>query len=198
MNLFVLDQNPRKAAEQNCDKHVCKIILEAADCLCLAHWNTNGLPKNAPKLLTEPHERINKKGQKRITYKYRPRTQENNHVAIWVRTTLGNYRWTAKHALALCEEYTKRYKRTHATQEILEWLSNNEPVLPTGRTPFRQAVAEDCKGDDVVLAYRLYYLHYKSYFAKWKCGAPSWFDEALQFLEQGRPIQKIVAFLKTA
>ena len=28
MNLFYLDQNPKKCAEYHCDKHVCKMIVE--------------------------------------------------------------------------------------------------------------------------------------------------------------------------
>lgn len=34
MNLFILDTDPIEAARQNCDSHVCKIILEAAEMCC--------------------------------------------------------------------------------------------------------------------------------------------------------------------
>ena len=38
MNIFVLDKNPVKAAEYHCNKHVVKMILEAGQMLCAAHW----------------------------------------------------------------------------------------------------------------------------------------------------------------
>ena len=38
MNIFILDENPEVAASYHCDKHVCKMILEAGQMLCTAHW----------------------------------------------------------------------------------------------------------------------------------------------------------------
>ena len=38
MNIFVLDRDPEVAARYHCDKHVCKMILEAGQMLCTAHW----------------------------------------------------------------------------------------------------------------------------------------------------------------
>ena len=115
-----------------------------------------------------------------------------------MRTGIGNYRWTVKHALALCDEYTERYKKIHATQEVLEWLKGNEPELPDDMTPFRQAVAEDCKRDDIVLTYQLYYLYYKSYFAKWKTKTPSWFVEAKRLIDDGGQVEDVVSFLEAS
>ena len=34
MNIFILDKNPKKAAEYHCDKHVIKMILETSQLLC--------------------------------------------------------------------------------------------------------------------------------------------------------------------
>jgi hypothetical protein len=195
MNLFVLDLDPSRAAEQNCDKHVCKIILEAADCLCLAHWESGGLPSNAPEILSTPRTRVDKRGRTRTIYSYRAQSQVNNHVAIWVRTTLGNYRWTAEHGLALGREYSRRYGKVHATHDILRWLAENEPDLPSGSTPFRQAVADDpvnCKRADVVLAYKLYYCYYKHGFAKWRDGnAPQWYTDMRQLIDRGYSVSQV-------
>jgi hypothetical protein len=189
MNLFVLSLNPRHAAMQNCDKHVCKIILEAADMMCLAHWHF-GFPsiRRAPKILREPRLITNNKGVQRQVWYYRPQSQSNNHVSIWVRTSLENYRWTCQHALALCDEYERRYTHNlqkkglscHSTRPVIEWFAANEPPIPiTDLTPFRQAVAEDCYNPDVVKAYRDYYVRYKARFAKWRLGnQPSWFTAA--------------------
>ena len=38
MNIFVLDENPAKAAEYHCKKHVVKMILESTQMLSSAHW----------------------------------------------------------------------------------------------------------------------------------------------------------------
>ena len=38
MNIFILDEDPKRAAEYHCDKHVCKMILESGQMLCTAHW----------------------------------------------------------------------------------------------------------------------------------------------------------------
>ena len=38
MNIFILDQIPKKAAEYHCDKHVVKMILESAQMKSTAHW----------------------------------------------------------------------------------------------------------------------------------------------------------------
>lgn len=189
MNLFVLDIHPVKAARQNCDSHVCKIILEAADMLCLSHWETGGLPPYAPVDLLTPRRITDKFGRTRDIYKYRAETQKNNHVAIWVRSSLGNYRWTVRHALALCDEYERRYADnlrrkgliSHASRSVIEWFAANEPRIERKRrTTFRQAVAEDCYNTNVVRAYRDYYVRYKARFAKWRLGnIPRWFAVAL-------------------
>lgn len=188
MNLFVLSKNPRQAAAENCDKHVCKIILEAADMMCLAHWHY-GFPDiaAAPQILRESRVITNRRGVQRRIWHYRPQSQANNHVSIWVRTSLANYRWTGQHALALCDEYELRYADNlikkklscHNTRPIIEWLVDNEPPISmVTSTPFRQAVAEDCYNADVVQAYRDYYIRYKARFAKWRLGnQPAWFVE---------------------
>lgn len=155
MNLFILDRDPVVAARMNCDKHVCKIILEAYQMMSLAHLNYGG---DHPGL-------------------WNARTYNNNHVSLWVRENLSNYAWTSAHAVALCDEYTLRYRRVHKCREMIEWCVEHVPPLPTGAlSPFRQAVAEDCYDVDPVRAYHLYYVRYKRRFAKWRLGnVPGWF-----------------------
>ena len=38
MNVFVLDKNPKKAAEYHCNKHVVKMILETCQMMTTACW----------------------------------------------------------------------------------------------------------------------------------------------------------------
>ena len=43
MNIFVLDMNPKTAAQLQCDKHVVKMIVESAQMLSTAHRMLDGL-----------------------------------------------------------------------------------------------------------------------------------------------------------
>lgn len=159
MNLFILDKDPIIAARMNCDKHVCKIILEAIQMMCLAHIETGN---------TSAHL-------------WNATTHRNNHVSKWVRETTANYRWTALHGLALCDEYTKRYHKVHQSLGLMAWCANNTPnILVGGMTPFRQAVPEDCYRVCPVEAYHDYYVRYKNRFAKWRKGnVPCWYVSRL-------------------
>ena len=42
MNIFVLDKDPKQAAQWHVDKHVVKMPLEAAQLLSTAHWYIDG------------------------------------------------------------------------------------------------------------------------------------------------------------
>lgn len=86
----------------------------------------------------------------------------------------------------MCGEYTKRYRKIHKVQRIIEWCHDNVPPIKEGAlTQFRQAVAEDCYHADPVIAYHVYYVRYKSRFAKWKLGnVPEWYVK-MKRIEQG-------------
>ncbi len=156
MNIFVLDLDPEKAAREQCDKHVVKMVLESAQLLATVHHLTRvrkGMPPIRP-------------------------THVNHPCAIWVRTSLANYRWLARHARALSEEYTRRYGKTHRWREHIEWLAAHEPPLPdAGLTPFAQAMPETYRNKNAVKAYRDYYRGEKAYFARWKTRPPRWWKQ---------------------
>ena len=144
MNIFVLDKNPKKAAGMLCDKHISKMILESAQMLSTAHWMTG---EKAP---------------------YKP-SFRNHPCTVWVRNSKNNYRWLAEHALEMCREYKRRYKRTHKTQKVIEWCKKNTPkIKKTKRTRFAQAMPKKYKGRNAVKSYRNYYLHEKLKFCKWR------------------------------
>ena len=153
MNIFVLDESPKKAAKYHCDKHVVKMILETAQMLCTAHWESGG---SAP---------------------YRP-THKNHPCTKWARETKENYKWLCQLGLELCGEYTNRYSRTHKTQEHIEWLNKNIPDIPTGNiTNKPQAMPDIYKNNNVVKAYRDYYMGEKAKIAVWKyCNVPDWYN----------------------
>jgi len=156
MNIFVLDLEPKKCAKYHCDKHVVKMILETAQLLCGAVWISG---QEAPYKLTH----------------------KNHPCAIWTRESIWNWLWLYNLGMDLCEEYTKRYKKEHKTQSVIESLSS--PNLPNiERTPFALAMPNDCKisyiyTNDSVASYRKYYKKYKRDIAKWNyCEKPWWWD----------------------
>ena len=141
MNIFLLDWNPKVAAEGHCDKHVVKMILETAQLLYSAHWMLNSpLPANAYKL-----------------------AHKNHPCSIWTRASLTNYMWLASLGWWLCKEYNYRYgeTKTHKTEAHIIWLLNNPPKgIPfLAMTPPAQAMPEHFKCEDnPIRAYRKFYI----------------------------------------
>jgi hypothetical protein len=142
MNIFVLDLDPRRAAEYHCDKHVVKMILETAQLLYCAHWvlQPDSIPPGAYK-----------------------KTHVNHPCAIWVRESRENYAWLCALGWWLCKEYTYRYDKTHKTEAHIVWLLSTVPtsLSSAGLTPIRMAMPEECKDKNPVHAYRMYYLKSK-------------------------------------
>ena len=159
MNIFYLDRDPVVAAQMMCDKHVVKMILESAQMLCTAHRVLDG-DKYADKM-----------GLYKLAHKNHPST-------IWVRSSELNYRWLWEHYVALMNEYTYRYGKTHATSKLrnaLDKTPDNMPPIQLTDTPFTdppQCMPAYCKGDDTVKAYQTYYIVEKSGFAKWTNRVP--------------------------
>jgi hypothetical protein len=159
MNIFYLDRDPIAAAQQHCDKHVVKMVLETAQLLSTAHW----LQGEAG--YAERHGL------------YKP-THAKHPSAIWVRDCAGNYDWTFALLCALCDEYRHRYGRQHATERLLMPLSEVPAKLDyRGRfVPPPQCMPEEFKRPDAVSAYRAYYQGAKAAFARWtKRTTPDWF-----------------------
>jgi hypothetical protein len=155
MNIFILDNNPKKCAEYHVDKHCVKMILETAQLLCGVHWV---LESEAPYKLSH----------------------KNHPCAIWARECIENYIWLCDLGLELCDEYTYRYGKRHKSQDIIEWCLMNQPNLRDNGdlTPFALAMPDECKVGDAVESYRRYYVAEKSGFAVWKNReVPEWFKK---------------------
>lgn len=176
MNIFCLDEDPKIAAQYNCDKHVSKIFLEI--CQMITYIVPDEMLKYAPR--TQSGE-IRKK----------TKTHYNHPVSKFVRQNLGNLLWTIDHAYYLDEErlwrsYNK--KDAHFSKTFLDWFVENleKFSIPNGeKTDFAIAINEecDCRKNPVfssvssVEKYRLYYMHDKP-FVKWdRRGAPVWFKK---------------------
>jgi hypothetical protein len=179
MNIFVVDKDPIIAARSLLDKHIVKMPLETAQLLSTNHRFLDGVesrtPRNRKTYILED-EREN------ILYKS---TMVNHPCTVWARKTLGNYLWLCIHGMELCKEYTRRYGKTHACEKVIRWCEINPPNnIPqeTFVTPFAQAMPDEYKNRNAVLAYRNYYIYEKNSIAKWKNSkTPSWFSK---FFEQ--------------
>ena len=151
MNIFVLDKDPRIAAQYHNDRHVVKMILETAQILST----------------------INHKYGVEAPYKA---THHNHPCVLWAEQSTANYEWLVTLGFALCNEYTHRYNKIHKSVEALVATAFPPEDLPVGElTPFAQAMPDDCKDIDAVVAYRKYYNQHKQDLASWKNRpTPAW------------------------
>jgi len=183
MNIFVLDENPQKAAEYHCNKHVVKMILEAGQMLCAAHWMSwlDNFDKSRSdfKLMRDVKEylRLNVPQDKQPAWGL---THVNHPCTIWTRQSKENYEWHVELMTSLLSEYTKRYEKHHKSEPVCKWLIENKPLTfpKSGLTPFVICMKEEYKiGIDPIQSYRSYYIKDKVRFAKWepRASTPGWF-----------------------
>jgi hypothetical protein len=165
MNIFVLSQNPREAAEQHADKHVIKMILEAVQMLYTAHWVLF-----YPQLLDQKSPVAVSKAQKELSppplllnapkQGYRP-VHIHHPCTRWVRESIANYFWLCQLAIALAQEHLYRWETTkpHSCRAHAIWLYTHPPqLLPRApQTPFALAMPDEYKSDDAVESYRRFY-----------------------------------------
>ena len=158
MNIFVLDEDPLKAAEMQCDKHVIKMSLETAQMLCTAVNELGGQGKYESAYLNHP-------------------------CTAWARASRKNFEWLVKHGIGLCSQYLYRYGKRHACHDvIIDCAAQAESLdFPChDMTPHPLCMPDEFKGDDVVSSYRRFYLSTKSCFALWTrpSKAPDWWRAA--------------------
>ena len=164
MNIFILADSPQESAKMHCDKHVCKMMIEYAQMLSTAHRILDGDDVISESLYKVAHK--------------------NHPCTIWARTSKKNYLWLFRLWKNLSMEYTLRYGKFHASWTKLNMYLEFPPKnIPTGNlTEHPQCMPDHCKDkEDVVEAYRNYYILEKNSFAKWKfSGQPDWFIEGIQ------------------
>lgn len=164
MNIFILDQDPKKIAEYHADRHVVKMPIECTQMVC-----------------TTLRERCG------IDYGYKS-VYVNHPCTRWVGETFENLLWTVQLGIYLCEEYTHRFGKYHKTMDVLQglkpFLEPAQERLPgsDGPTPFYKAVSRNFKDFDPVTAYRLYYISVKRRLHVWtKRDVPFWLREGKEY-----------------
>lgn len=160
MNIFVLNQDPRKAAQDHCDRHVVKMVTEYAQLLSTAHRILN------------PNDTRGFKS-----------THVNHPCSIWVRIGDENYQWLYELYDALGQEYKRRYRKDHASHLLYRLALKEIPEqIPKGATRFVLAMPDKYKSPNPVRSYHNYYVGEKSSFATWKppASVPHWYNELIK------------------
>ena len=150
MNIFVLDIDPIKAAQAMDCVRVPKMVTESAQMMASALRRHGVTDKDFIEndILTKAN-RPYKGGYHR------------HPCSVWAGDTRSNYEWLGQHALALLDEYQIRFNKIHAcTKPICNMMHMSYYVggiFDNGLTPFAQAMPDEYKNDDPVVAYRAYY-----------------------------------------
>ena len=143
MNIFVLDNNPIKAAAAMDCVRVPKMVTESAQMMASALRRHGATDEQMP---------LTKAGRPYLGgYKNHPCT-------IWAGNTSSNFAWLALHGLGLCAEYTKRFGKVHACESAIKHMIRMVDKIPAGITePFALAMDDEYKQENAVEAYRNYY-----------------------------------------
>lgn len=180
MNIFYIDSNPKLCAEWAVDKHVVKMILEAAQLLSTAHRLLDGT-----QYVDASSGRKIKRWRlpdHRDTELYSA-THVNHPSAVWARESRDNYYWLHEYLLEHCDEYTRRYGKVHKVESagLLTALMASPSNIPSvGFTqPPSCMDAKYIISKDAVENYRNYYKVGKAHLHAWKAPAtpPDWIME---------------------
>ena len=184
MNIFILDNDPIIAAQLQCDKHVVKMIVESGQMLSTVHRMVDGVMERRPSKSGSMLQYF-KLDDDRETILYKA-CHYNHPSTIWTRENSHNYKWHYSHFTALCDEYTFRYGKQHATDRKLRSILRNPPLKikqANDLSPFKLAMGDnpECVTEDAVQSYRNFYkTKAKRFKMVWtKRQIPSWFKSSI-------------------
>lgn len=171
MNIFFTSVCPKESAENLCQRHIIKMILESAQMLCTAHREFGD---NSSLLYKSAHK--------------------NHPSSVWVRKSRENYFWLYNHFIALCSLYTKNTGKVHKTDRELGVILAAAPAnLPSRgfRLP-PMCMPDEFKSDNVCESYQNYLTSkYKEWQTRDKSlkviyphGSPSWYTNNTTKMEK--------------
>lgn len=184
MNVYVLDEDPKKAAEYHCDVHVKSEILTCVQMLSSVHWLSLMLEepedvhfKNKKVMQEHLENKYHEGHTKRPPYKM---THINIPIIKWIAYNQKNYLWVISLLKNLDSEFQKRYNKRHGSALHIDWLENNIPKCCEATDEeivFLNNVPEEYYLENVVESYRNYYKHGKTKIAVWERSnnKPDWF-----------------------
>lgn len=198
MNLFYLDKSPELCAQQHCDKHIVKMILEYAQLLSTAHRLLDGkrqtftfdLPNGKSKTLEHwalPGETITPMlmdGKPFLTignslcYKV---AHQHHPLSHWSRERSGNYEFLFYLFVECCKEYTHRYGKVHSAEALIPQLVKwPDHIRYATFVDPPLSMPDEYRTDDAVVSYQNLYVGSKSRFAKWtNRKPPEWFTQRI-------------------
>lgn len=130
MNIFFTDADPVQAAINHCDKHVVKMVVESAQMLSTAHRMLDGTMTTSL-VTTKTGLRRKRKDwsladvRDSILYKV---AHPSHPSTKWTMLSAANYDWHYRLFIALCDEYTFRYRKIHKTDALLRSILANRPL----------------------------------------------------------------------
>lgn len=145
MNIFITNSCPIKSAQDHCDVHNRKQIVEACQLLSSAHFKLDG-----------------KQVGMKPTHLWHP-------SAIWARQTKGNYLWLFEHFKALCNEYEYRTGKVHKSSEHLKNLSNPPVSIDSGgATEFIFVGPDEIRMKSLSCVHGAYRMYLKQKYHDWQ------------------------------
>lgn len=132
MNIFVVNEDPVKAAQELCDAHVVKMPTECVQILSTAHeyqryvkinvrvrkmLTLSPTAPNRAKVLSDCNVQIERlKGYPDMPFKPVSKPEYKQHPIVeWVQADPINFHWFLVHAQALFDEYTFRFGKVHGS-----------------------------------------------------------------------------------
>ena len=199
MNIFYLDQDITKCAQAHVDKHVSKLILEAAQMMATAIRKTRGeldtvrylttkgtVSKNRKKVYLLEDDHLEVIDDELVITSYENNIYLNGYekhpCTLWVQESIDNYMWLYYLCQELNEECLYRGYNEHLSwKKIQSWPL---PELPNkGLTEharaFKDPYKEECMAIESTLeAYRHYYQFGKFHLMTYtKRKPPEWLPQ---------------------
>lgn len=187
MNLFYLSESPEECASFHCDKHVVKQPVEEFQMLVSALLRHGADSQSLPKTKAGSPPRGG--------YPHHP-------VTKWHGDSYFNFMKGADFGLALCQEYTKRYKKTHFCEAGIKYMRDNAKNLAPefyksslgGMTPYAIAISPESNCRKLpffdklhaIDKYRAYYVLDKAPIVTYKFTKPPYWlsSDYIEFLKQ--------------
>lgn len=166
MNIFFLHPYPTIAGDFMYGAHRLKMLLESTQLL------SGAVRRCAVESFDEDY-----------VYK---ETHMNHPCAVWTRASGANFFWLYDHAIHLSNHYRAAYKKIHACEKVLQYIATlrldfDDYIL----TEPPQCMHEKYRCENVITAYRQYYIAEKSHVFDSTLGdarvwGPGWASEVEQ------------------
>jgi hypothetical protein len=160
MNIFHLDDDPKKCAQYHFDKHVLKMILESVQILCSVL---------ILKKMDAPYK---------LSFQHHP-------CVLWASKSLSNWYWLKNLTKELNKEYQYRWRKNinHRSYETIKlFYPSNDRIKDLGITERPQMMPKKYQViGDSIKAYRTYYLSEKRDLLKYtRRMIPEWIKRKIK------------------